>query len=91
MNKTIGLIAVTAVAMLLITTTAMAQGVFAHSSHHHSHHHGHGNDHGTRSNSQSLAQANSCGNGSFSSNVKCQNLGSQVQGNGNAVNVIGTQ
>jgi hypothetical protein len=35
--------------------------------------------------SQSIAQANSC---SFS---KCQNLASQIQGDGNAVNVIDTQ
>jgi hypothetical protein len=88
MNNSIGLIAVTAVALLLITATGMAQGVFAHS-HHHNHHHGHG--HGSSSNSQSSAQVNNCGNGFGSSNVKCQNLASQVQGNGNAVNVIGTQ
>ena len=88
MNNSIGLIAVTAVALLLITATGMAQGVFAHS-HHHNHHHGHG--HGSSSNSQSIAQANNCGNGFGASNVKCQNLASQVQGSGNAVNVIGTQ
>jgi hypothetical protein len=45
----------------------------------------------THNNSQSLAQANSCGNGSGASHVNCQNLGSQIQGSGNAVNVIGSQ
>lgn len=34
MNKTIGLIAVTAVAILLTTATAIAQGVFVKSNHH---------------------------------------------------------
>ena len=97
MNKSSGLIAVAAVAMLLITATGMAQGVFAHSqhhNHHHSHHHhshGHGHGHGSSNNSQSLAQANSCGNGSGASHVNCQNLGSQIHGSGNAVNVIGSQ
>ena len=41
--------------------------------------------------SQSIAQANVCGNGNLPLNVKCQNLASQVQGDGNAINVIGTQ
>ena len=93
MNRSSGLIAVAAVVMLLITATGMAQGVFAHShhhNHHHSHHH-HGHGHGSSNNSQSLAQANSCGNGSGASHVNCQNLGSQIQGSGNAVNVIGSQ
>lgn len=94
MNKSTGLIAVTAVAMLLITAAGMTQGVFAHS-HHHSHHHGHnhshGHGHGSSSSSQSLAQSNSCGNGFGASHVNCQNLASQVHGSGNAVNVIGTQ
>ena len=89
MNKSLGFIAVTAVAMLLITATGLAQGVFA-SNHHHNHHHNH-HGHGSSSNSQSLAQANSCGNGFGASHVNCQNLGSQVEGNGNAVNIIGTQ
>jgi hypothetical protein len=91
MKHSFGLIAITAVATLLIAATGMAQGVFAssHHGHHNNHHHGHG--HGSGSNSQSLAQANSCGNGFAASNIKCQNVGSQVQGSGNAVNVIGTQ
>lgn len=38
---------------------------------------------------QSIAQANVCGNGKFPFNIKCQNLANQIQGDGNAVNVIG--
>ena len=95
MNKSIGVIAVTVATVLLLTATGMTQGVFAHSSHHHhhSHHHNHHHHHGhgSNNNSQSLAQANNCGNGFGASHVKCQNVGSQIQGSGNAVNVIGNQ
>lgn len=38
---------------------------------------------------QSIAQANVCGNGKLPLNIKCQNLANQIQGDGNAVNVIG--
>ena len=41
--------------------------------------------------SQTIAQANFCGNGNFPFNIKCQNLANQIQGDGNAVNVIGLQ
>ena len=41
--------------------------------------------------SQSTAQANVCGNGKGASDVNCQNLANQIQGDGNAVNVIGVQ
>ena len=40
---------------------------------------------------KTIAQANVCGNGSGASDVNCQNLTNQVQGDGNAVNVIGVQ
>ena len=39
--------------------------------------------------SQAPSQANACGNGELSLNVFCQNLLSQIQGDGNAVNLIG--
>lgn len=90
MNNSIGLIAITTMAMLLITATGMAQGVFA-SSHHGHHHHHHGHHHGSVSNSQSLAQVNNCGNGAGASQVDCQNQGSQIQGSGNAVSMSGSQ
>ena len=41
--------------------------------------------------SQAVSQANSCGNGDLSMNILCQNMISQIQGDGNAVNVIGVQ
>ena len=41
--------------------------------------------------SQAVSQANACGNGVLPQNVFCQNLVSQIQGVGNAVNVIGVQ
>jgi hypothetical protein len=41
--------------------------------------------------SQAVAQANECGNGDTPIDVFCQNLVSQIQGDGNAVNIIGAQ
>jgi hypothetical protein len=40
---------------------------------------------------QAASLANSCGNGDEPFNVLCQNLLSQIQGDGNAVNIIGLQ
>jgi hypothetical protein len=41
--------------------------------------------------SQAASQVNECGNGILSENIFCQNLLSQIQGDGNAANVIGVQ
>jgi hypothetical protein len=41
--------------------------------------------------SQAASQVNDCGNGELPLNVFCQNLLSQIQGDGNAVNIIGVQ
>jgi len=41
--------------------------------------------------SQAASQANACGNGKLPLNVFCQNLLSQIRGDGNAANVIGVQ
>jgi hypothetical protein len=41
--------------------------------------------------SQAASQANACGNGKMPLDVFCQNLLSQIQGDGNAVNIIGVQ
>ena len=38
-----------------------------------------------------IYQSNSCGNGEMSMKVFCQNLISQIQGDGNAINIIGLQ
>ena len=40
---------------------------------------------------QAISQANACGNGELPFNVFCQNIGSQVQGEENAVAIDGTQ
>ncbi|MGA7368628.1 MAG: YjcZ family sporulation protein [Nitrososphaeraceae archaeon] len=40
---------------------------------------------------QAASHANDCGNGSFPFNVLCQNLESEIQGDGNAINIIGLQ
>ncbi|MGH9927277.1 MAG: hypothetical protein ACRD4J_09465 [Nitrososphaeraceae archaeon] len=40
---------------------------------------------------QAASQANACGNGELPLNVFCQNLLSQIQGDGNAANIIGVQ
>ena len=39
--------------------------------------------------SQTIAQTNFCGNGNLAMKISCQNLASQIRGDGNAVNVIG--
>jgi hypothetical protein len=41
--------------------------------------------------SQATSQANACGNGELPHNVFCQNIGSQVQGDENAVTATGSQ
>ena len=41
--------------------------------------------------SQAISQANACGNGFLPENVFCQNIGSQVQGDENAVAASGAQ
>jgi hypothetical protein len=40
---------------------------------------------------QAISQANACGNGELPLNVFCQNIGSQVQGDENAVALDGFQ
>ena len=40
---------------------------------------------------QAVSQANACGNGELPLNVYCQNIGSQVQGDENAVAASGAQ
>jgi hypothetical protein len=40
---------------------------------------------------QALSQANACGNGELPLNIGCQNIGSQVQGDENAVSLAADQ
>jgi hypothetical protein len=82
-NKIIALIAVIAVSTIMITATTISQDAFAKCKKSRSG--------GSYNNRQTIAQANVCGNGSGSSDINCQNLANQIQGDGNAVNVIGVQ
>jgi hypothetical protein len=56
---------------------------------------GHDNDSGNNddgeSNDQALPQGNACGNGVLSTNILCQNVANQLQGDGNAINIIAVQ
>ena len=40
---------------------------------------------------QATSQASDCGNGQEPENIGCQNIGSSIQGDENAVNIIGQQ
>ena len=56
---------------------------------------GHDSDSGNsgdgESNDQTLSQGNACGNGVLSTNILCQNVANQLQGDGNAINIIAVQ
>jgi hypothetical protein len=82
MIMTIVIVAV--LAGILIAASAVSQDTLAKSKKKHRN----GSD---SKQSQTIAQANVCGNGNLPMNIKCQNLASQIQGNGNAVNGIGLQ
>lgn len=41
--------------------------------------------------SQVSSEANDCGNGELPLNVFCQNVASQIEGDGNAINIIALQ
>jgi hypothetical protein len=43
------------------------------------------------SNNQALSQGNACGNGLLSTSIFCQNVANQLQGDGNAINIIALQ
>jgi len=76
-SKSFGIIAVAAVAVMLIASAAAVQeDAYAGKK---------------KKYVQSLSQANDCGNGLLPLNVYCQNLAAQIQGDGNAMNIIGAQ
>ena len=88
-NKTIAIIAIAALGIMLVATSSMTtidHSALAYKHKHHRHHHG--NNH---KQSQAAAQANVCGDGFMPMKVFCQALNNQIQGDGNAVNVIGVQ
>jgi hypothetical protein len=75
-NRTMAIVAIAAVAAMLIATSMIAtDSAFA-----------------TKyKKTQTAAQANACGNGKLPLKIFCQAINSQLQGNDNAVNVIGVQ
>jgi flagellar basal body-associated protein FliL len=73
------IVAVAAMAAMLVAATALAtDSAFATKKRH-------------RSESQAAAQTNDCGNGFQPFDVFCQNLASQIQGDGNAAALTGEQ
>jgi len=72
-TKSLAIVAVAAMAAMLIATSLVAtEDAFA------------GKKKGYEKN-QAISQANACGNGELPLNVYCQNIGSQIQGDENAV------
>ena len=73
------MVIVAAMAVMLIGATALAtEDAFAGKKKH-------------KEYNQATSQANACGNGKLPLNVFCQNIGSQVQGDENAVALDGFQ
>ncbi len=78
-QKTYAIVTIAAVAAMLIATSAISvEDAFA------------GKKKKTEYN-QATSQANACGNGEFPTNVGCQNIDSQVQGDENGVAITGQQ
>lgn len=86
-SRAISIIGIIAISAILMTTVIISQDAFAKCKKYR----GHGSSRSSNSQSQAIAQANVCGNGNLATNIDCQNLASQIQGDGNAVNVIGLQ
>jgi hypothetical protein len=82
-TKTLAMVAVAAIAAMLVVGTSVVGGneVFAD---------GKKDKKGYEKN-QAISQANACGNGELPLNVYCQNIGSQIQGDENAVAPSGAQ
>jgi uncharacterized OB-fold protein len=73
------MVIVAAMAVMLIGATALAtEDAFAGKKKH-------------KEYNQATSQANACGNGFLPENVFCQNIGSQIQGDENAVALDGFQ
>ena len=77
------MVVIAAMAVMLIGATALATSESAFAG-------GHGHKKSYEKN-QATSQANACGNGKLPYNVFCQNIGSQVQGDENAVALDGAQ
>ena len=77
-TKYMAIVATMAVMLIGATALATTDSAFADGKKHYE-------------NSQAISQANACGNGFLPENVFCQNIGSQVQGDENAVALDGFQ
>ena len=78
MRKNLTIVAISALTSLLATCTFMSSEIAFACGHHHS-----------KSIQEKAAQANVCGNGIMSSDINCQNLGNQINGDHNAANITG--
>ncbi len=74
-TKSLAVVAISVVAAMLVAHLVGTNTVFA----------------GGYEKNQATSQANACGNGELPSNVGCQNIDSQVQGDENAVSVAAEQ
>lgn len=74
-TKSLAVVAIAVVAAMLVASLVGTNTVFA----------------GGYEKNQATSQANACGNGELPSNVGCQNIDSQVQGDENAVSVAAEQ
>jgi hypothetical protein len=74
-TKSLAVVAIAAVAAMLIASLVGTNYVFA----------------GGYEKNQATSQANACGNGELPWNIGCQNVGSQIQGDENAVSVAAEQ
>src|SRR5215813_8087516 len=81
MNKNSFIIAAIAVLAALLATGAAMSSEIAYAS----------GNHYSKSVRQTIAQDNYCGGGTMPLDIYCQNLGSQIKGDHNAVNAIGIQ
>ena len=78
-NKSLTIAVVAAVALMLVATSALAtEDAFADKKKKYE-------------KSQATSQTNACGNGFMPTNVGCQNTGSQIQGDENAVSQAADQ
>ena len=74
-TKSLAVVAIAAVAGMLVASLVGTNTVFA----------------GGDEKNQATSQANACGNGKLPLNIGCQNVGSQIQGDENAVSAAAEQ
>ena len=79
-NNSLTIAAIAVLAALLATGAVISSEIAFAGGHHYS-----------KSVRQTVAQDNYCGSGTMPLDVNCQNLGSQIKGSHNAVNVISVQ